>query len=80
VREILEEAGKLCGKAVPYRIEGRRAGDPARLVADATAAENILGWKPTRDLTDMLRTARAWHEHDHGRRPCGTYETRRANA
>jgi UDP-glucose-4-epimerase GalE len=73
VREILKEAEKVCGKAAPYRIEGRRAGDPPRLAADAASAEKILGWKPTRDLTDILRTARDWHEHDRrAGRTCGT--------
>ncbi len=68
VREILDEAKKACGKAVPHRVEGRRPGDPARLVADASLAKTTLGWKPKRTLTDILGTAWAWHVKDRERR------------
>ena len=62
VREIVETAERVTGKTVPYVIEGRRPGDPARLVADATQAMRVLGWKPCHaDLADIISTAWAWH-------------------
>jgi UDP-glucose 4-epimerase len=40
-----------------------RAGDPARLVADAAKAREVLGWE-TRypELEAIIRTAWEWHE------------------
>jgi UDP-glucose 4-epimerase len=39
----------------------RRAGDPARLVADATLAKNTLGWSPVyTDLATIIAHAWAW--------------------
>lgn len=45
VLEILESARRLTGKPIPASIEGRRAGDPARLVASSAKAAELLGWK-----------------------------------
>jgi UDP-glucose 4-epimerase len=33
---------------------GRRAGDPARLVADATAARELLGWNPVHSSLEQI--------------------------
>ena len=63
VREIVETAGRVTGKPVPYAIEGRRPGDPARLVADASQAMRVLGWEPQyADLEAIIATAWAWHQ------------------
>jgi UDP-glucose-4-epimerase GalE len=40
----------------------RRAGDPAFLVASNQRAGDMLGWKPTRTLEDIVRDAAAWHK------------------
>ncbi len=41
----------------------RRAGDPARLVADATLAKKTLGWQPQyADLATIVRHAWAWEK------------------
>ncbi|RUR45997.1 UDP-glucose 4-epimerase GalE [Vreelandella populi] len=41
----------------------RRAGDPARLVADATLAKRELGWQPQyADLPTIIRHAWAWEK------------------
>lgn len=45
VYEILETARRLSGKAIPALVEGRRPGDPARLVASSALAAETLGWK-----------------------------------
>jgi len=44
VREIVEEAKKVTNKEITEKIVGRRAGDPAKLVASSTKAKEILGW------------------------------------
>ncbi|HTZ98830.1 MAG TPA: UDP-glucose 4-epimerase GalE, partial [Candidatus Aquilonibacter sp.] len=45
VLEVVESARQVTGHPIPVRLEGRRAGDPARLVADAAKAQKVLGWK-----------------------------------
>jgi UDP-glucose-4-epimerase GalE len=51
------------GQKVPHRFSARRAGDPARLVADATAAKTKLGWKPAlADINVIVRSAFDWHK------------------
>jgi UDP-glucose 4-epimerase len=58
VREILETARKVTGREIPARVTGRRAGDPARLVASAQRAEEILGWKARRSSArEILETS-----------------------
>ena len=46
VRDVLETTGAILGKPVPFTIGPRRAGDPPRLVADASRARQLLGWEP----------------------------------
>ena len=43
----------------------RRAGDPAQLVAQVDRAQEVLGWRSTRVLSDMVSSAwRAWRSRD----------------
>lgn len=46
VREVIDTVRAVTGHAVPVRIEARRAGDPARLIADSMRARQELGWTP----------------------------------
>ncbi len=65
VKEILEGIERVTERKVPHTIHARRAGDPAKLVADASKALSVLGWKPTcSDLEHILRTAWTWHCKD----------------
>ena len=61
VREVIDRAGALAGRAVPV-VEGpRRPGDPAVLVASSRRIREELGWSPrSSDLTTILRTALGW--------------------
>lgn len=62
VREVITAAEAVVGQAISSVIAGRRAGDPARLVASGAKAEAVLGWKPARsDLDNIIRTAWRWH-------------------
>ncbi len=62
VREVISTAEKITGRSVPYRETPRRAGDPPVLVADASKAFDILGWKPEfSDLETIIGTAWNWH-------------------
>ena len=51
VKEVIETARKVTGHSIPAVETPRRAGDPARLVASSQKAKEILGWKPTHDLS-----------------------------
>ena len=46
VREVIAAARHITGCDIPVRYGERRAGDPARLVADSRLAQRILGWTP----------------------------------
>jgi UDP-glucose 4-epimerase len=59
VFEVLGEISRVSGIEIgPVRAE-RREGDPAVLVADVSRAEEILGWRGQRDLSDIVNSA--WH-------------------
>lgn len=60
VFEVIEAARKVTGKTIQTRIEPPRPGDPARLVANAKKAQEILGWKPESDLETIIRSAWDW--------------------
>ena len=63
VLEVIECARKVTGKSIPMRMCPARAGDPACLVADATKAEKVLGWRARcSDLRTMVRSAWEWHQ------------------
>ncbi|CAM4089843.1 UDP-glucose 4-epimerase GalE [Janibacter anophelis] len=52
------EAGS--GRAVPYDIVGRRAGDLAAVYADPSRAEAELGWRATRTIEQMCADTWRW--------------------
>jgi UDP-glucose-4-epimerase GalE len=63
VRETIAVARRITGKTIPSRDTTRRPGDPPVLVADATKARAVLGWKPSLDALDrIIATAWAWHQ------------------
>jgi UDP-glucose 4-epimerase len=61
VREVIDTARAVTGREIVVREEGRRAGDPPRLVASNARARSGLGWTPEKSLEDMVRDAWAWH-------------------
>ncbi|TGL60169.1 UDP-glucose 4-epimerase GalE [Leptospira ognonensis] len=54
VKEMTTLAEKIVGKSIPHKIVGRRAGDPAKLLASSTKAKAILGWKPVHSDANSL--------------------------
>lgn len=66
VKQVIESARRVTGHPIPARVEPRRAGDPAVLVASSAKAIKELGWKPRyAQLDDILRTAWEWHQKRH---------------
>ena len=68
VREVVEAARRVTGRAIPARPVRRRIGDPPVLVASSRRARRELGWQPRHSsLEQMLADAWAWREaHPHG--------------
>ena len=68
VREVIETAREVTGRDIKVEYEGRRAGDPAVLIASSDKAKSVLGWKPEFDsLPTIIQTAWKWHStHPHG--------------
>jgi UDP-glucose-4-epimerase GalE len=63
VREVIDVARRLTGHSIPARIEPRRPGDPAVLLADPDRAMHLLGWKPVLSKLDsMVASAWAWQQ------------------
>jgi UDP-arabinose 4-epimerase len=63
VQEVIATAEQVTGLTVPAVPGERRPGDPAQLVSDASKAREKLGWEPEiNELSEILRTAWAWHQ------------------
>jgi UDP-glucose 4-epimerase len=63
VREVVEAARRVTGRAIPARAVKRRVGDPPVLVASSRRARRELGWQPQHSsLEQMLTDAWAWRE------------------
>lgn len=54
VQQVIDTARRVTGREIPVQYADRRAGDPARLVADATRAVAQLGWAPRYAALDTL--------------------------
>jgi len=62
VHEVIKAAQEVVGREIPTALAGRRAGDPAVLVASSDKAKTILGWEPHyASIHTILETAWKWH-------------------
>ncbi len=62
VQEVITAVEKVSGKRVPKKIVPRRPGDPPALVANPAKAQELLQWKATRGLDNIVKTAWNWME------------------
>lgn len=61
VLEVLDAVDRVTNMKLDRRIDGRRLGDPAALIADNRAILATLDWKPARaDLDTIVTDALAW--------------------
>ncbi len=61
VGEVIGLARQITGRPIAVKEAGRRAGDPALLVADAGKIQQELGWRPARaDLGTIIEDAWRW--------------------
>ena len=57
VDEMIQAAEKVVGRKLNVEYAGRRAGDPAVLVASYDKAKKVLGWEPAyTDVEEIIRT------------------------
>jgi UDP-glucose-4-epimerase GalE len=61
ILDVLESSERVTHRRVPVKFGPRRTGDPAILVADATRARDVLGWRPRHsELDQIISTAWDW--------------------
>ena len=61
VLDVLDAVDRVTNVTIDRRLEPRRAGDPAELIADNSAILAALDWRPKRDdLDGIVRDALAW--------------------
>lgn len=54
VKEVVEVVQRVSGVNFPVKLSGRRAGDPACLIAQASNIRAELGWKPRWDVLETI--------------------------
>jgi UDP-glucose 4-epimerase len=65
VREVIEAARRVTGRAIPAVIGARRPGDPARLVASAELIHRELRWRAERSgIAQIIGDAWSWLERN----------------
>jgi UDP-glucose-4-epimerase GalE len=67
VLEIVSAVEEVTGRKVRREMGPRRAGDPPALVADPTRAEQLLRWKASRSMHDIVATAWKWRQRSAAR-------------
>lgn len=60
VLQLVQAFERASGRAVPYEIVARRAGDVAEVYADPALANRLLGWRAELDVDAMCRDAWRW--------------------
>ena len=64
VLQVIQAAREVSGREINAEMQGRRAGDPSHLVADASKAAAVLGWQPQHpDLSAIISSAWLWHSN-----------------
>ena len=60
VLDMVKAFNEANGLDLPYKIVDRRPGDIATCYADPAKSAEVLGWKATKDQTDMCRDTWNW--------------------
>jgi UDP-glucose-4-epimerase GalE len=64
VLEVLDAARRITGREIRIEAAPRREGDPSAIWADTLRAEELLGWRATRSLDDIVGSAWLWHSRN----------------
>lgn len=62
VLEVIDAFEGSTGVKLNYTIVDRRAGDIEQIWADTTKVEKVLGWKTSRSLDEMAKSAWEWQK------------------
>jgi UDP-glucose 4-epimerase len=62
VLDVVAAASRVIGRPVPHQVVGRRAGDIERIWADSSRAVDLLGWRASRSLDEMLADHWRWQQ------------------
>jgi UDP-glucose 4-epimerase len=63
VLEVIESVRRVTGRPIAVEECGRRAGDPAVLVASSEKIKVELGWEPQfSELDKIIASAWEWHQ------------------
>jgi UDP-glucose 4-epimerase len=60
VLDVVAAYAAASGRPVPYQVQPRRAGDVAACYADASLAQQLLGWRAQHDLPRMCQDSWRW--------------------
>lgn len=60
VLEVIDAYKRASNRDLPFKIVGRRAGDVPIYVAQASKAEEVLGFRTEKSLDDMCASSWAW--------------------
>ena len=64
VLQVIEAVKNVSGVDFPVKICGRRAGDPAAIVASNARIKSTLGWNPKHDdLNEIIHQALDWERY-----------------
>jgi UDP-glucose 4-epimerase len=64
VRQVLDAVARQSRKSLVVKEEPKRAGDPPRLIAEASKIRRLLNWTPQHDdLDHIVNTALRWEQH-----------------
>lgn len=61
VNRVIAACERISGRKIPRKFGPRRPGDPPSLVADPSKAEEVLHWKASRGLSEIVSSAWVWH-------------------
>ena len=62
VLEVIEAFERTNDVKLNYTVGDRRAGDVEKIWAETTKVNQVLGWKPRYDLSDMMKHAWQWQQ------------------
>lgn len=69
VKEVIRAVERVTGRSIPVKYGQRRAGDPSRLVADASRIRKELGWTPQyAELDTIIAHAWRWENSENNNR------------
>lgn len=62
VNGILNLVQKVCSKNIKWKINKRREGDPAKLIADSSKASKELNWTPEKTILNIIEDTYKWEK------------------